>query len=103
MLAFHRYRKHDSEAWDRIHFSRAEDTFRRLIQRFPSQVPAYDSLARLYMERADRSHRPDERVHWYGQAHDLLLSGIRNAVDKSGLYAEEGRLRIVWMSTRTRN
>ncbi len=51
MLAFHRYRKHDSEAWDRIHFSRAEDTFRRLIQRFPSQVPAYDSLARLYMER----------------------------------------------------
>jgi tetratricopeptide (TPR) repeat protein len=93
MLYFRRYQHESGSAWEKIYFENADQTFSNLIRRYPAQVAPYDSLARLYQERADRSEHPPERVDWYSKAHDVLLKGIRSTSDKSSLYAGEGRLR----------
>ncbi|MDP2675313.1 MAG: SIR2 family protein [Dehalococcoidia bacterium] len=93
MLSFRRYQaSKGGGAWDRIHFDRAEEAFRKLIRRLPGQAAAYDSLARLYQECAQRAETAEQRVGWYSRAHDVLMDGIRNARDRSSLYACSAQL-----------
>jgi tetratricopeptide (TPR) repeat protein len=92
MLAFNQYRAQRSQAWDQLNFDKAQETFRRLITRYPTQAAAYDSLARLYALGGDREDSPAARVDWYSKADDVLRQGSRETSDKSALLATAGGL-----------
>jgi len=91
MLSFRRYEAEMHGAWAELHFSRAEDTFRRLIKRAPAQAAAYDSLARLYMQRS-KAEKSAASISWLGAAEEVIHQGLVRAFERGELYALQGRL-----------